>query len=107
MSAVVFQLQFVQLEGCSGVSSIFDGHRLSTGDDHISLFPVPFELKAETMSPSDRPASGWGPVGSPLGSVKNQDAPGSYSSGIFLVARAHSFASGLGTTCHASRELVS
>jgi hypothetical protein len=103
---VVLRLQFVQLEGCSGVSSIFDGHRLSTGDDHISLFPVPFELKVENRSPSDRQASGWGPVSPPLGSVKNQDAPGSYNSGIFAVARAHSFASGLGTTCRASRELV-
>ena len=43
-SAVIFRLQFVQLEGCSGVSSIFVGHRLSTGDEPISLFPVPFEL---------------------------------------------------------------
>jgi hypothetical protein len=33
-------------EGCSGVSSIFDGHRLSTGDDHISLLPVPRALWA-------------------------------------------------------------
>jgi hypothetical protein len=104
---VIFRLQFVQLEaGCSGVSSTFDGHRLSTGDDHTFLFPVPFELQAETRSPSDRPASGWGPVGSPLGSVKNQDAPGSYNSGTFAVARVHSFASGLGTTCRASRELI-
>jgi hypothetical protein len=37
---------------------------------------------------------------------KKQDAPGSYNSGIFAVARAHSCASGLGTTCRASRELV-
>jgi hypothetical protein len=38
---VIFRLWRVQLEGCSGVSSIFDGHRLSTGGDHTSLFPVP------------------------------------------------------------------
>ena len=99
-SAVIFRLQFVQLEGCSGVSSIFVGHRLSTGDEPISLFPVPFELQAETRSPSDRPASGWGPACR----CRNQDAPGSYDSGIFAVARAHSCAFGLGTTCRASRE---
>jgi hypothetical protein len=61
--------------------------------------PLAFELQAGTRSPSDRPASGWGPAAAPppLGAVETQDVTGSYNS----------CASGLwAATCRASRELA-